>query len=64
MPAFRLDEVTRYDDERGELQTLQDGVLQEVVRVRQTLMDSVALAAIVLELERRGYTVTPPDGAL
>lgn len=60
-PTFRLDETIRYDPEQGELQVLVDGTVREAMRVRTALVDGVLLEAIVAELRRRGYTVTPPE---
>lgn len=57
---IKVDEVLKYDPELGEVQTLIDGVVREAMHVRAALVDEVLLAAIVVELERRGYTVTPP----
>lgn len=58
--VFRLDETIKYDRELGEVQVLIDGVVRESMRVRTALVEGVLLEAIVAELERRGYTVTPP----
>lgn len=59
-PLFRLDETIRYDRELGEVQVLIDGEVREAMHVRTALAEGVLLEAIVAELERRGYTVTPP----
>lgn len=59
-PTFRVDEVIRYDREAGELQTVVDGVVRDAMQVRTALAEGVLLEAIVAELQRRGYTVTPP----
>lgn len=60
-PTFRLDETIRYDRESGELQVIVDNAVREVIEVRTALAEGVLLEAIVAELRRRGYTVTPPE---
>lgn len=58
--TFRLDETVTYDRELGEVRVSVDEQIREVMRVRAALVDEVLLAAIVVELERRGYSVTAP----
>lgn len=48
----------RYDMEEGELHV--DGMLNEVVHVRKSMMDAVLRQAMIVELERLGYTVISP----
>lgn len=52
----------RYDAVRGEVQTLtSDLMVREAIEVRRGLEDRLVLGAAVVELQRRGYTVTPPE---
>lgn len=55
--------LPRFDAERGELVLGEhlDGTVRELIAVRVALVDAALLGAIVAELERRGYTVTPPE---
>jgi hypothetical protein len=60
IPTFRIDETIKYDRELGEVQVLVDGAVRETMHVRTALAEGVLLEAIVGELRRRGYAVTPP----
>jgi len=62
-PTFRLDETIKYDRELGEVQVLVEGVVREAMHVRTALAEGVLLEAIVVELERRGYTVLHPEAS-
>lgn len=58
--TIKLDGVLKYDQEKGELQELIDGQLQSIIAVRTQLMEDIARQAVIIELERLGYTVTAP----
>jgi hypothetical protein len=60
---IRIDEKLLYDHDNGELQTWTDGILREAIEVRKQLMESVLRAAIILELEKLGYTVISPEAS-
>jgi len=53
-------ETIRYNRALGEVQTLLGDVVRQAVQIRVNLEDELVLAAVVEELERRGYDVTPP----
>ena len=58
---FRLAETVRYDMGKGELQTLADDRVREVVQVRARLQEAILRQAVIIELERLGYTVISPE---
>jgi hypothetical protein len=49
-----------YSHETGELSII-TGRLREVIEVRQQLVDAMLRQAIIIELEKLGYTVTSPE---
>jgi len=61
VPVYRIDETLRYDRELGEVWALLDGKVREVMSLRAELVDRVLREAVIIELERLGYTVTPPE---
>lgn len=52
----------KYDAEEGRVIAALyfDGAVREAIEVRRGIEDAAVLEAVVAELERRGYTVTPP----
>jgi hypothetical protein len=48
-----------YNHETGEL-SITTGHFREVIEVRQQLVNAMLRQAIIVELEKLGYTVTPP----
>jgi hypothetical protein len=56
-PAF----LVSYDPENGEVQTYFDGVMREVIEVRVRMTDDVLRQAVIVELEKLGYTVLSPE---
>lgn len=58
---YRIETHIQWDDEKGELQELVDGQVRHVTEVRAKLQEDVTIAAVILELERLGYTVISPD---
>lgn len=51
-----------YDADEGRLilERYADGAVKAAIEVRARLEDDALIAVIVIELRRRGYTVTPP----
>ena len=58
--TFRLTTAHEWDDERGVLSSTSELVRHEI-EVRTRLEDAVLRAAVILELERQGYTVLAPE---
>lgn len=56
-------EQLRYDLDQGRLVTesYPDGAVRQAIEIRKGLEDALVLQAVVLELERRGYTVISPE---
>jgi hypothetical protein len=52
-----------YDAEQGELSFIGEHVRQ-VIKVRQQIEDKALVQAVIIELERLGYTVISPEGKL
>lgn len=52
-----------YDPEEGRVVTARyiDGAVREAIEVRRGIENSAVLDAVVAELYRRGYAVTPPE---
>ncbi len=59
--VYRIDTKIQWDDEKGELQELVDDQVRHVTAIRAKLMEDITRAAVVLELERLGYTVISPE---
>lgn len=56
-------EIT-YNPDRGELsetETVLGQEIRRVIEVRRQLFDDVLRQAVIVELERLGYTVIPPE---
>lgn len=51
----------RYDIEKGELREETNGIVTEVVKVREELREKIFRQAVILELEKLGYTVISPE---
>lgn len=56
-------ERLRYDMDEGRLVTesYPDGAIRQAIEIRKGLEDAAVLQAVVMELERRGYTVISPE---
>lgn len=56
-------ERLRYDMDEGRLitESYPDGAVHQAIEIRKGLEDALVLQAVVLELERRGYTVISPE---
>lgn len=59
--TFTLAGSYRYDVEMGELQEMQQGMVREVIKVREELRGRIFRQAVILELEKLGYTVISPE---
>jgi hypothetical protein len=64
MPEPRDEQVAaflvQYDPEVGEVQTYFNGMISEVIKVRQSMTEEVVRHAAAEELRKLGYTVIPP----
>lgn len=58
--TFTLAGSYRYDVEVGELHEMAEGMVREVIKVREELREKVFRQAVILELEKLGYTVISP----
>jgi hypothetical protein len=63
--AITIRDLTSFetDEERGRLLELWDGAVQAMVDVRANLRERKLRELTIAELERRGYTVIPPEAA-
>lgn len=59
--SYKIGVDFKYDFENGELQTLINDKVKEVIEVRKTLLDDMLRQAIIYELEKQGYTVISPE---
>lgn len=50
-----------YDYQTGVLSTVGE-VMHEQIEIRKQLAEDAILLAVLIELNRLGYTVIPPDG--
>jgi len=60
-PTFRINTDLIYDRAQGELHELIEGQVQHVTKLRAKLMEEFTIRAVIVELERLGYTVTHPN---
>jgi hypothetical protein len=61
-PSIRAyEEKLQYDRDSGELQTLIDGQVRSIIEIRKTLQENVLRQAVIVELEKLGYTVLSPE---
>jgi len=68
VPGFRpvddrfqhLSYSIKYDYDKGEM-SLFDGFVTEQIKVRMQLQEEALRSAVIIELERLGYTVLSPD---
>jgi hypothetical protein len=60
--VYRLDTHIRYDIDKGELHEI-DGMMTRVTEVRKSVLEKTTRQALILELERLGYTVISPEGS-
>lgn len=60
VPTFRLDTSISYDRTEGVLNVIDEHV-HEQIRVRQNLVEESLRVAVIVELERLGYTVISPE---
>lgn len=63
-PEFKVEVNFSYDRDRGELvetETLLGREVKRVTEVRAKLVEDITRQAVILELERLGYTVISPD---
>lgn len=58
--TYNIKTNIRFDTNRGELIET-EGIVQQIIQIRRQLLDDALLGAVIFELERRGYTVTPPQ---
>lgn len=56
---YKLESQLTYDSEKGEIVEF-DGLVRHVHEVRKTLREDVLRQALIVELERLGYTVISP----
>lgn len=57
---YKLEGQLTYDKERGEIVEF-DGLVRHVHEVRKTLLDNFLRQALIVELEKLGYTVISPE---
>jgi hypothetical protein len=58
--VYRAMGELKWDPNEGEMHEF-DGMVNRIYKVRTTLLDDLILQAVIVELERRGYTVISPD---
>jgi hypothetical protein len=61
--SLRMDTEFRYDHDRGVLSLIDEHVQREI-HVRKSVEDTAILQAVLIELERLGYTIISPEGKL
>jgi hypothetical protein len=61
--SLRMDTEFRYDRDRGVLSLIDEHVQREIL-VRKGVEDTAILQAVLIELERLGYTIISPEGKL
>lgn len=59
--VYRLNGELYYDAVSGELLEVTEDVVQQAYKVRRALRDEMLVKAVIVELEKLGYTVIEPE---